>query len=228
MIGIIGAMAIEIEPLAAMMDNKTEETISGITFTSGRIHGKDVVTAVCGVGKVFAAICAQTMIIRYSPDVIVNTGVAGAISKKLHIGDVAVANNVVQHDMDVRGLGYSLGFLCDLELTYIPCDEHAVSVIEKCLDSGGLNFLKGTIASGDQFISDREKKDFIRENFDAVACEMEGASIGHVCYVNKTPFSVIRAISDEADGGAGTDFPTFAKKAAENSLKTVSEFIKEF
>ena len=221
-------MAIEVEPLVAMMKDEKEETVSGIRYYSGKIHGVSVVAAVCGVGKVFAAICAQTMILKYAPDVIINTGVAGSLSGQLHIRDVAVADKMVQHDMDIRDLGYELGYLCDLELTYIPCDERVVSIMERCLKIEKMRYLKGTIASGDQFISAQEKKDFIRDNFGAIACEMEGASIGQVCYVNKVPFCVIRAISDEANGDASVDYPTFAKQAAENSLKIVQAFIKSY
>lgn len=228
MIGIIGAMDIEINPIADMLENRKEETVSGIKYISGLLHGKEVVTAICGIGKVFAAICAQTMILKYSPDVIINTGVGGTLSGKLHIGDIALAEHLVQHDMDTVDLGDTPGFIRDLGLTHIPCDEKAVSIMEKCLIKAGVNYIKGTIASGDQFISDRAKKNSIIDTFGAIACEMEGASIGQVCYVNKTPFSVVRAISDEADGEAGMDFPTFAKTSAENSVRIVTEFVKEY
>lgn len=228
LIGIIGSMDIEVNPLIDMMTEKEEERVSGILYTKGVIHGKNVVAAVCGVGKVFAAVCTQTMILKYDVDVIINTGIAGSLSNKLHIGDVAIAANMVQHDMDIRTLGYSLGYICDLKMTYIPCDEKVVDVLEKCFETEKINHLKGTIASGDQFISSEEQKEVIKTNFNAIACEMEGASVGHVCYINNVPFSVIRAISDEADGSAESDYPEFSKSAAKNSVRIVSQFIKNY
>ena len=92
----------------------------------------------------------------------------------------------------------------------------------------GIKAVLGTVASGDIFVSDSGKKQFIKDVFSASACEMEGASIGQVCYVNKVPFGVLRAISDSANGDANMDFPTFAKMAAENSIKVIKEFINTF
>ena len=94
MIGIIAAMNVEMESLRSYIQNPVTETISGITFVSGTLEGSEVVTAVCGIGKVFAAMCAQTMILRYKPDCIVNTGVAGTLTDKLEIGSIAVSSAV--------------------------------------------------------------------------------------------------------------------------------------
>lgn len=119
MTGIIGAMKIEIEALNAQMENRQTKTVSGIEFTSGTLCGREVVTAVCGIGKVFAAMCAQTMILLYSPDRIINTGVAGSLSMKLNIGDIAVSDFVVEHDMDTSPLGDPVGMISGLSLIHI-------------------------------------------------------------------------------------------------------------
>ena len=119
MIGIIGAMGVEVLALAELLENKKCEKISGIEYMSGTIYGKDVVLAVCGIGKVFAAICAQTMILKYNPDVIINTGVAGTLSDELSIGDIAIADSVVQHDMDTSPLGDPVGMLSDINIIKI-------------------------------------------------------------------------------------------------------------
>lgn len=227
MIGIICAMQIEIDKINDAVENKVEEIVSGITFTKGTLFGKEVVTAVCGVGKVFAAICTEAMIIKYSPDIIINTGVAGTLTDKLNICDVAVASGVVQHDMDTSPLGDPVGLLSGINIVKIPSDEKAAERIAKCVEKIGLKSVVGTIASGDQFINGSEKKDYIKDTFGAIACEMEGASVGHVCYVNKVPFAVIRAISDGAGDDSHMDYPTFARIAAEKSAEALKLFVKE-
>ena len=105
MTGIIGAMDIEVNGLISEMENPVTETISTMRFTSGKIGGHDVVVAKCGVGKVNAAVCAQTMILRYHPDRIINTGIAGSTSAKTHIGSVVIADRAVQHDMNTEVIG---------------------------------------------------------------------------------------------------------------------------
>ncbi len=228
MIGIICAMQIEIDKINEAVENKTTENVSGVTFTKGTLFGKEVVTAVCGVGKVFAAICAEAMIIKYSPEVIINTGVAGTLTDKLNICDVAVSSEVVQHDMDTSPLGDPVGLLSGINIVKIPADITVAEKIASCVERIGLKSVIGTIASGDQFINSADKKKYIAATFDAIACEMEGGSIGHVCYVNKTPFAVIRAISDGAGDESHMDYPTFARLAADKGAEAVKLFVKEY
>lgn len=228
MIGIIGAMGIEIRALADLLENKKSETISGVEFMSGKIYGKDVVLAVCGIGKVFAAICAQTMILKYNPEIIINTGVAGTLSDKLSIGDIAIADSVVQHDMDTSPLGDPVGLISGINIVKFPADSAIVSKIKSCVNEIRVNYEIGTIASGDQFLASNEVKSRIVKNFGAIAGEMEGGSIGHVCYVNNKPFCVLRAISDCADGSGAENYMEFLGKAAENATMIMARFIKEY
>lgn len=225
MIGIIGAMDIEVESLKARLENPTEEKISGVTFVTGRFSGKDVVVAKCGVGKVFAALCAEAMLMRFSPEMIINVGVAGCLDPQLKIGDIVIASTVVQHDMDTSPLGDPPGLLSDINVIHIDADKRVTSALEKSVASLGLSYAVGTIASGDQFVSSRDKKDYIISQFGASACEMEGAAIGHVCYVNGVPFGILRAMSDGADNGAKLDFPEFTRLAAANSTNVITEFL---
>lgn len=109
MIGIIAAMNVEMDSLRSHIENPVSETISGIRFVSGTLEGREVVTAVCGIGKVFAALCAQTMILRYHPECIINTGVAGTLTNDLGVGSVAISSAVVQHDMDSSPLAIRSG-----------------------------------------------------------------------------------------------------------------------
>ena len=110
-VGIIGAMDVEIEHIAAQLENSRSETVSGITFISGELGGVSVTAAVCGIGKVFAAVCAQTMIIRFHADAIINTGIAGSLSPQLGELDTVVAEDVVQHDMDTTLFGDEPGLI---------------------------------------------------------------------------------------------------------------------
>lgn len=226
MTGIIGAMKIEVETIKSLMQDKQSEVISGVEYVTGTLHGKKIVTAVCGIGKVAAAMCAQTMILRYAPERIINTGVGGSLSEKLAIGDVAVAESLVQHDMDTSPLGDPVGFISGINVINMPCDPKVVEILEKSVGSvDGIKAIRGVIASGDQFIADPAKKDFIKSNFNAVVCEMEGASIAQVCYTNGVPFGVVRAVSDCADGSSHMDYGEFLPMAAANAAKLIESFV---
>ena len=226
-IGIIGAMKIEVEKLCSMAENIKKEKVGGIEFNVGDLCGHQVIIAVCGVGKVFAAMCAQAMILNYAPDAIINTGVAGALASELRVGDVAVAENVVQHDMDTSPIGDPVGLISGINMVQIPADEKISSALKKTALDLGMTCLSGTIASGDQFIADKAKKAYIKDTFSAIACEMEGAAIGQVCFVNGTPFGILRSISDNGDESAGMSYDKFIGVAVENSVKILTEFLNK-
>ena len=227
MIGIIAAMNVEMESLRSHIENQVTEVISGVRFVRGMLEGKEVVTAVCGIGKVFAALCAQTMILHYAPDMIINTGVAGTLTDQLSIGSIAVSSAVVQHDMDTSPLGDPVGLIYGINKVELPADEDLCGRLSACAGALGISTVTGVIASGDQFVASSERKAFITEHFGAVACEMEGAAIGQVCYVNEVPFCVLRAISDSADGSSHMDYPTFVKMAADQSVALMRRFLSE-
>jgi len=225
MIGIIAAMNVEMESLRSYMKDTHTEVISGVTFVRGMLEGREVVTAVCGIGKVFAALCAQTMILKYSPDFIINTGVAGTLTDALDIGSIAVSSAMVQHDMDTSPIGDPLGLISGINIIEIPADKQLGEKLSACAEAMQIKTVAGVIASGDQFVASAERKAFITEHFSAIACEMEGAAIGQVCYVNKVPFCVLRAISDSADGSSHMDYPVFVKMAAEQSVNLLRRFL---
>lgn len=225
-IGIIGAMDIEVCTLVSKMDNDKCREISTITFHEGKIHGIDTVVATAGVGKVNAAVCAQTMILEYAPDCIINTGVAGGLAKGLKVGDIVVAESVAEHDMDTSPLGDEKGFITGLNRVYMDCDEKISGIMYECADkTDGINAVRGIIASGDQFIASDEARERIIKEFNASAAEMEGASIGHVCAMNGIPFAVLRSMSDTADDEASMSFPEFAEKAAEISVSILEKML---
>lgn len=224
LIGVIGAMDIEVDGLVSSMKDTSVKEISGIKFYSGKIGEREVVVAKCGIGKVFASICAQAMIMEFHPDAIINSGVAGTLSSELGVMDVAIAKSVVQHDMDTSAIGDPKGLISGINLIYIDANESIVKCLENACGALNCKSKTGTIASGDKFISQKTDKDFIKNEFSSIACEMEGASIGHVCYVNQVPFGIIRAISDGE--GAEMDYQAFAGFAAKQSIEIVKKFIE--
>lgn len=233
--GIIAAMNIELDMLKAEAVNISSEMISGIEFTKGEINGHKVVMAVSGEGKVNAAMCAEAMILRYNPDMVINTGVGGSLNINLNIGNIAIAESVVQHDYDISFLGWPLGMTPygtrtgekpwgEEATVEIKCDEQIVDAFDKATRNLGIHTHKGVIASGDQFIADTAKKDFIVSNFNGVCCEMEGGAIGQVARLNNVPFGVVRAISDNADEKAVV-YEFNAVDAAKNSIAVTKEFL---
>ncbi len=226
MLGIIGAMQVEIDSIVEKLIDKTETIVSGVHYFQGKFCGKDVLVACCGVGKVFSGVCAQTMILKFGVDSILNIGVGGTLTDKLNICDLGIATGVVQHDMDTSPLGDPLGLISGINVIEFKCDEERCKIWQQAAENLGINSQKGVIASGDCFVSSNEKKEFIKENFGAIVCEMEGGAIGQVCYINNIPFNVIRAVSDNADGSADMDFPQFTKKAVNQSIVLLEEYIK--
>lgn len=225
-IGIIGAMVPEVEAIIAALEDAQCETVSGISFYTGRLYGKSVAVARCGIGKVFATLCAQTMIMKYSPDLLVNTGVGGAIGGGLRCGDVVIADRLCQHDMDTSAIGDPVGLVSGINMIYFDADGRARDIL---LGEGaklGLAVKGGTVATGDKFIASAEDKQRIASTFSASVCEMEGCAIAQTSFVNSTPFAVVRAISDSADGEATMDYPTFLGIASANSTKLTLALVK--
>ena len=229
MTGIIGAMDIEVSGIIEKMTDTRTEVISGTTYTTGKIGQHECVIAKCGIGKVNAAVAAQTMILHYHPDRIINTGIGGSTSPKTHIDHVVIAENVVQHDMDTTIIGDKPGelFLHDGNIVYIPCDKELIARLkEACEAVGEKNCLIGTVATGDQFISGNDKRLSLNERFGAVACEMEGGSIGQVCRINHVPFAILRSISDSmSEEDDAVEYASFSRSAAQKSIKILTQFL---
>ena len=222
-------MDIEVNGIIEKMESPEERIISGIKFTSGKISGTDCVIAKCGIGKVNAAMCAQTMILLYHPDKIINTGIAGSTSGATHIGSVVIGKKVLQHDFDTVALGDEKGtlFLPDENIVYLPCDSGLCKELEEtCAELGDVSYTVGNIATGDLFVATRQQRAKLNQKFDAIACEMEGGSIGQVCYINKIPFCVLRSISDDSTSDdAGMEYSVFSKMAAETAIEIITAYI---
>lgn len=223
-LGIIGAMQMEIDDLKESMKQITTVSCSGVEFICGKIGNTEVVAAICGVGKVFAAICAEAMILKFNVERIINIGVAGALVPDLKVLDVAVADKVVQHDMNTSAIGDPVGLLSGINEIFLQADPDMKRLLCECLREKGIHHMTGAIATGDLFVESSAQRALIHNRFGAIAAEMEGGSIGQVCYMNKVPFAILRSISD-AEGGA-IDFETFAEQAALQAIEVVVELIR--
>ncbi len=229
MIGIIGAMESEICTLCAELTHSRKETHSGTEFYLGKLQNTDVVIAGSGVGKVAAAVVAEAMLLLYKPSLLINTGVAGALSRTLSIGDMVISDRAVQYDMDTSPIGDPIGFLTGIDRIYLDADAKAVRIFTHAADAVGAHTLTGTVASVDRFVASDEARTRILSYFDdALCCEMEGGAIAHAACLNKTPFVILRAISDTADGSSHIDFPTFVQKAADISARIVIEGLRAY
>ncbi|MDR0884473.1 MAG: 5'-methylthioadenosine/adenosylhomocysteine nucleosidase [Oscillospiraceae bacterium] len=230
MIGIIAALDAELALLRGKLADENIRTLSGTNYYTGTLAGQGVVLAVCGVGKVNAALCAQTMCLLWQPTLIINTGVAGALAAGLHVGDVVIGTAAVQHDMDVTdiGVGDPPGLLLfgGERWVELPCDAFTTKRLTQIAEANGARVLPGVVATGDQFIHDSARKAWIVETFGAACCEMEGGAIAHVCAANAVPCAIVRAISDNADDGAAGDFLEFLPIAAQNGAGIVEEYLR--
>lgn len=227
-IGIIGAMEEEVSLLKKTAGIKKTTKIAGMEFCEGTIEGKSVVIVQCGMGKVNAGICANTLINNYGCVKIINSGVAGALDNKLDIGDIVVSVDAVQHDFTVEAIGFAKGEIPYTGLYAFPADESmrkaAVAAVKENFPN--IHVYEGRICSGDQFISEKEQKEKIVSDFGGLCCEMEGAAIAQACYLNGTPFVVLRAISDKSDGSHSVEYESFKKEAAETCAKSVLAMLK--
>jgi adenosylhomocysteine nucleosidase len=226
-IGIIGAMDEELELLLKEMNILRKECKANREFNFGEIFSKEVVIVRCGIGKVNAAICTQILIDDFSVEKVINVGIAGGIGKDVLPGDIVIGENLVQHDMDTSAFGYKIGQVPGIDTYDFKCDDTLIELAKKACESFEVNnYFQGRIVSGDQFIANIDKINWLNENFNALACEMEGASIAQVCCLNKVPFVVIRSISDNANNGAHMDYEKFMPIAIKNSTYIIENMLK--
>ena len=226
----MGAMPEEINGVVALLVNRQEVTVGGRTYFTGIINGIKTVVVFSRWGKVAAATTVSTLILTFNITQLLFTGVAGAISHQLKIGDIVIAKCLVQHDMDARPLMPQFEIPL-LGKTYFDCDDELLTIAKNAvndllenkhlhatIDSAALEvfditvpkLVVGNIASGDQFISGSSSKNNILQQLPAVVCvEMEGAAVAQVCFEYDIPFVIIRTISDTADEQSHIDFPLF-------------------
>ncbi|MFD2657282.1 5'-methylthioadenosine/S-adenosylhomocysteine nucleosidase [Gracilibacillus thailandensis] len=227
MIGIIGAMDEEVELLKEKMDITETERIANSDFFVGKLEGKDVVLLKSGIGKVNAAIATTILFERYQPDYVINTGSAGGFHLDLEVGDIVISTEVVHHDVDVTAFDYKYGQVPGLPALFQanPILIEKAMLAAKQLD--GIEAMKGLISTGDAFMQDEKKVQFVREKFpEMIAAEMEAAAIAQVCYQYSRPFVIIRALSDIAGKNSSVSFDTFLEKAATNAAKIIIDVVR--
>lgn len=226
MLGIIGAMDVEINSIKAKINNPVSTEYAGMEFVCGFISGVMVCAAMCNPGKVNAAICTQAMIDRFDVDKIINIGVGCSLSDDVKIKNIVIASDVCQYDIDITALGEPRGYINGLNITKIETDREMSDKLARIAINSGERIHRGTIASGDTFVADNSLKNMISNSFGAISAEMEGGAIGHVCMANGIPFAVLRSVSDGGDERSALDYPTFKKIAAEKSTAITIKYIE--
>ena len=219
-IAIMGAMPEEIEPIIDKLDDVQTNVYGDNKYYEGSYHGQEVVVAYSKIGKVFATLTATTLIEKFGCDMLLFSGVAGAISNELSIGDLIIADGLCQHDLDITAFGHPFGYVPEGEVC-ISTDVGLRNIAKDIAKSKGLILKEGVIATGDQFVANEERKNWIGTTFKADALEMEGASVAVVCNALNVPFFILRAISDSADMDASFNFDEFL----ESSAKISADFI---
>jgi len=231
MIGLIGAMAEEVSLFKENMEDIKSLNYARMDYMTGYLKEQNVVLLQSGIGKVNATIGTQIMIDRFEVDQIIFTGLAGTLVPHLTRGDVVVSNYVVQYDFDLTAFGRRHGELPDVG-RMIEADPRMVKLACYAFDDnfkymkGSPQLVVGTIASGDRFVSDPRKIEWLQREFGAVATEMEGAAVGYACHLNEVPFVILRTISDTAGSDAKDEFESYLKDACNNSFRIVSSILE--
>ena len=229
MLGIIGAMDEEVAKIKEQMEEVETKQIASMEFLKGTVKGHPVVVVRSGIGKVNAAMCTQILADIYHVDAVINTGIAGSLNADINIGDIVLSTDALEHDMDAVAFGYPVGQIPRMDTLSFKADEQlrktAKEICEKV--NPDVTVFEGRVVSGDQFISDKQKKEWLIENFAGYCTEMEGAAIAHAAYLNDIPFLIIRAISDKADDSASVDYPAFEAKAIEHSVRLLLALCEE-
>ena len=228
MIGIIGAMEEEVNQLKAVMEEVSVESRASMDFYKGRLEGREVVVVRSGIGKVNAGICTQILADIYGVTAVINTGIAGSLQAQIDIGDIVLSTDTLQHDMDAVAFGYPVGQIPRMDTLAFQADEALIECAEKCCKkvNPDIKTFRGRVVSGDQFIADKEKKEWLIKTFGGLCTEMEGAAIGQAAYLNGIPFLIVRAISDKADNSATMDYPAFEAKAIAHTVALMKEMVK--
>src|SRR6478735_5366435 len=224
-VAIIGAMEEEVTILRDKIENRQETVIAGCEYSTGTISGVEVVLLKSGIGKVNAALSTAILLEKFKPDYVINTGSAGGFHPELNVGD-AVISTEVHHDVDVTVFNYEYGQVPNLPAAFKADDKLVRLAEESALEVTDMKIVKGLIATGDSFMNDPVRVEFVRSKFpDLYAAEMEAAAVAQVCYQFGVPFVILRALSDIAGKESNVSFEQFLEKAAVNSTKLVLNFI---
>ena len=225
-LAIMGAMEEEITPLLEYFTDIKKQKFANNIYYEVKLNDLDVVIAYSKIGKVFSTLTATTMIEKFGCDTLLFSGVAGGINPKLKIGDLIVANKLSQHDLDITAFGHPYGFVPGGEV-FVKTDERLKNLALEVARENHIKIIEGVIATGDQFVADEKRKEFIQNIFNADALEMEGASVAVVCDALNVPCLILRAISDTADMDAGFNFDEFLVTSAKNSANFLIKVVEK-
>ncbi len=220
----MGAMPEEIAPILQRLGSYTTTEYANNKYYEANYNGVDLVIAYSKIGKVFSALTAATMIEHFGAQRLLFSGVAGAISDQLKVGDLIVATKLAQHDLDISAFGHPYGYVPE-GAVYVQADTTMIQLAKEVASEMGKTLQEGVIATGDQFVANEERKNWIGSTFAADALEMEGASVAVVCDALKVPFFILRAISDAADMDASFSFDEFLETSALESAEFVMKMV---
>jgi adenosylhomocysteine/aminodeoxyfutalosine nucleosidase len=216
----MGAMVEEIEPLINFFGNVEKIEYAKNKFYLTKYKNLDLVIAYSKIGKVFASLTAATMIEKFGCEKLLFSGVAGGISSELRIGDLIIANKLCQHDLDITVFGHPHGYVPEGAVC-VEADKNLLDIAKNVANENGIKLKEGIIATGDQFVANESRKNWIKNEFNADALEMEGASVAVVCEALNIPFFILRSISDSADMDASFDFDAFLKDSSKKSANFI-------
>jgi len=225
-IAIMGAMPEEIEPILKKLGKYKAVEYAKNTYYEANYKGVDIVLAYSKIGKVFSTLTAVSMIEHFGATKLLFSGVAGAISPELKVGDLIVATKLSQHDLDITAFGHPHGFVPEGQV-FVEADKELIEIAHKVSKESGKKIKEGSIATGDQFIACSDKKDWICRTFGTDALEMEGGSVAVVCDALNVPFFILRAISDAADMDASFSFDEFLETSAVESADFIMKMVDE-
>ncbi len=225
-IAIMGAMPEELEPILKEVGSYKIVEYAGNKYYEAQYKGVDIVLAYSKIGKVFSTLTATTLIEHFGATKLLFSGVAGAISPELKVGDLIVATKLAQHDLDITAFGHPFGYVPE-GAVYIESDEALRKIAQEVAADMQTPLKEGIIATGDQFVANEERKNWIGETFNADALEMEGASVGVVCDALDIPFCILRSISDAADMDASFSFDEFLETSALRSAEFIMKMVEK-
>lgn len=218
----------EIDILKEWMDISSTDTIAHAKVYRGLLEGQEVALVESGIGKVNASMITTLLIDRYDVRIVINTGVAGALSEKLDVADMVVSTSVLHHDVDAVEFGYTLGQVPGMPKFYLADKGLSKLALEAVNSTPDIEGHGGLVVSGDSFVSNTDQKKLITNNFrQALAVDMESAAIAQTCYQHSVSFVIIRSISDKADDSADMTYDEFLGKACIHSSEVVKSLLKD-
>ena len=223
MIGIIGAMDEEISVISSEIKNLTVYDINNMKFYKGKIYDIDIVLVKSGIGMVNAAITTTLLFKEFGVDKILFSGVAGSLNRNINVGDIVIADSLLEYLFDVTEFGYEIGTIPRMDTSIFKSDR-LLTKIKNILKNDNIYY--GKILSGDKFVSNLSEKEKLGEKFNALAVDMESASVAHCAHVLGIEFAIIRSISDSLNSSSVMEYTEFVNLAANNSKDVILKILK--